>query len=124
MNHPNPATGTETLTVTRDGHVAIVTLNRPEALNAIDRDLHHAIPQVLMALSEDRDVRAIVLTGAGRAFSAGGGLKAVAARFCTDAGRDHPMNVPGVARLFRPAKFQVATPVRSTVYVQLWPCAR
>lgn len=115
MNNPNAASGTETLTVTRDGHVAIVTLNRPEALNAIDRDLHHAIPQVLRALSEDRDIRAIVLTGAGRAFSAGGDLKAMAARFGTNAGRDHAMTVPGLARLLLQGIFEVETPIIAAV---------
>ena len=49
----------------------LITLNRPEAMNAISRnmitELHHALDQV----EEDRDIRAVVLTGAGRAFSAG-----------------------------------------------------
>jgi enoyl-CoA hydratase len=58
--------------VERDGALRIVTLNRPETLNAFDREMHDALPQVLMALGEDDEARAVVLTGAGRAFSAGG----------------------------------------------------
>ncbi len=115
MSNPPSVLGTDTLTVTREGHVAIVTLNRPEALNAIDRDLHHAIPQTLLALSDDLDVRAIVLTGAGRAFSAGGDLKAMAARFGTDQGRDHAMTVPGLARLLLQGMFEVETPIIAAV---------
>ncbi len=58
----------------RDG-VAVCTLNRPEALNAVDTALHHELETVLAQLARDRDVKAIVLTGAGRAFCAGGDVK-------------------------------------------------
>jgi 2-(1,2-epoxy-1,2-dihydrophenyl)acetyl-CoA isomerase len=60
--------------VTRDGAVQTITLNRPEVLNAFNRALHKALND---ALKEARDpgVRAVVLTGAGRGFSAGPDLK-------------------------------------------------
>lgn len=54
------------------GAVRIVTLNRPEALNATDEALHDALVNVWRHIAEDQDARAVVLTGAGRAFSAGG----------------------------------------------------
>ena len=57
-----------------DGHVRILTLNRPDALNAFDDDLHSALPAALREVERDPDARAIVLTGAGRAFSAGGSV--------------------------------------------------
>jgi enoyl-CoA hydratase/carnithine racemase len=60
------------LLVDQRGPVAFVTLNRPEAMNAFDDDLHHAFPGLLARIDDDPDVRAVVLTGAGRAFSAGG----------------------------------------------------
>jgi enoyl-CoA hydratase len=60
--------------VEKDGPVRILTLNRPEAMNAFDEDLHLGLPAALRALSDDRDARAVVLTGAGRAFSAGGSI--------------------------------------------------
>ena len=107
--------GTDKLLVQREGHVAIVTLNRPDALNSIDTDLHRAIPRTLMALSGDLDVRAIVLTGAGRAFSAGGDLKPMAARFGTPAGRDHAMGVPAHSRSLLQALFEVETPIIAAV---------
>jgi enoyl-CoA hydratase len=61
--------------VSWDGPVAIVTLNRPEALNAASLDLHHAVTHVWAALAADKWLRSVVLTGAGKAFSAGGDLK-------------------------------------------------
>jgi enoyl-CoA hydratase len=57
-----------------DAGVALVTLNRPDALNAADEELHGAIANVWASLAERADVRAVVLTGAGKSFSAGGDL--------------------------------------------------
>lgn len=62
------------LLVEADGPVRIVTLNRPDALNATDEVLHGALATVWGQLSDDAEARAIVLTGAGRAFSGGGDL--------------------------------------------------
>jgi 2-(1,2-epoxy-1,2-dihydrophenyl)acetyl-CoA isomerase len=59
----------------RHGAVARVTLNRPEVLNAFDRPLAHALREALVRASGDREVRAVVLTGAGGRFSAGADLK-------------------------------------------------
>ncbi|MEQ8556898.1 MAG: enoyl-CoA hydratase [Henriciella sp.] len=61
--------------VEKDGPVAVVTLNRPDALNALSRDLRREIVKTFQALAKDDDVRAVVLTGAGRAFTAGVDLK-------------------------------------------------
>jgi methylglutaconyl-CoA hydratase len=57
-------------------HVALLTLNRPSVLNAIDRALAEVIARTMPALDRDPAVRAAVLTGAGeRAFCAGADLK-------------------------------------------------
>jgi enoyl-CoA hydratase len=56
------------------GAVRIVTMNRPEAMNAVNRDLSHALARVWSHLADDTEARAVVLTGAGRAFSAGGDM--------------------------------------------------
>ncbi len=58
----------------RDG-VALVTLNRPEAMNALSKQMRAEIAQTFSALNADDTVRAIVLTGAGKAFTAGLDLK-------------------------------------------------
>jgi enoyl-CoA hydratase len=60
------------LLITADGPVRIVTLNRPDVLNACNEALHRAIAQVWARLAADPDARAVVVTGSGRAFSAGG----------------------------------------------------
>lgn len=59
--------------VLRDG-IATLTLNRPEALNALGPDMLAALLAALHASAADDRTRAIVLTGAGRAFSAGGDI--------------------------------------------------
>lgn len=61
-----------TVVVTADGPIRTVTLNRPEALNAADADMHRRLSQIWVELADDPQARAVVLTGAGRAFSAGG----------------------------------------------------
>lgn len=63
------------LLVERDGPVAVVILNRPERLNALSHDLARELRASLGQLGADSTVRAIVLTGAGRAFSAGADLR-------------------------------------------------
>jgi enoyl-CoA hydratase len=57
-----------------DGAVRVVTLNRPDHMNAFSDELHAAFPRVLHEIEHDPDARAIVLTGAGQAFSAGGSI--------------------------------------------------
>ena len=62
--------------VTRDDAVATVTLNRPDAMNALSRALRAELAGTMLTLAADDSVRAIVLTGAGtRAFTAGLDLK-------------------------------------------------
>ncbi|MCX4766550.1 enoyl-CoA hydratase/isomerase family protein [Streptomyces sp. NBC_01275] len=62
------------LTVAADGDVRVVTLNRPDRLNGVSEDLHRRLSEVWRELADDSKARAVVLTGAGRAFSAGGDL--------------------------------------------------
>ncbi len=57
--------------------VATVTINRPERLNALDPQTAHELADALDRCGADRAVRVVILTGAGRAFSAGGDMKAV-----------------------------------------------
>ena len=61
--------------IERQGPIAIVTLNRPERLNAISGSLLQALHAALQQVQHDDGVRVIVLTGAGRAFCAGDDLK-------------------------------------------------
>jgi len=60
------------VTVERDGSVALVTLNRPEAMNAFNTEQLQSLLKVVQELSADSSVRAVILTGEGkRAFAAG-----------------------------------------------------
>ena len=63
--------------------VATITLHRPERMNALDHDLRNEIQQALDIAGEDEDVRALILTGAGRAFCSGGDLHDVLERGLT-----------------------------------------
>jgi enoyl-CoA hydratase len=60
------------LQVRSDGPVRIITLNRPDALNATNHVLHAGLASLFPQLDADEEARVAVITGAGRAFSAGG----------------------------------------------------
>lgn len=57
-----------------DGPVAVLTLNRPQSLNSFTRQMHRELWDALDRVEEDKSIRALVLTGAGRAFCAGADL--------------------------------------------------
>ncbi len=59
----------------RKGNVAIIRLNRPDKLNALNIELGRGLVHALLHASQDNSVRAVVLTGAGRGFCAGGDLE-------------------------------------------------
>ena len=65
----------ESILVQREGHVAHLQLNRPERINALGKSMLLEIQHALDALEADAEVRAIVLSGAGRGFSSGFDLK-------------------------------------------------
>ncbi len=67
------------VTLTRDGAVATITLNRPDRLNAISGPMLAELGRMLLDVDAERDVRVIVLTGAGRGFCSGLDLQDVAA---------------------------------------------
>jgi len=62
------------ITVESKGAVRIVTLNRADQLNATNPALHGGLTDVWRLLAADDDARSVVLTGRGRAFSAGGDM--------------------------------------------------
>lgn len=69
----------EPLLVRREGSTLLLTLNRPERLNAVSLPLYRSLEEELRRAGSDRSVRCVVLTGAGRAFCVGADLKAHAA---------------------------------------------
>ena len=66
--------------VERDGALAVITLNRPQAYNALDEALAAELLDAVIACDHDPEVRAVMLTGAGAAFCAGGDIRAMAAK--------------------------------------------
>ncbi|OWO90115.1 enoyl-CoA hydratase [Rhizobium esperanzae] len=65
-----------TVKVDIEGHVAMLTMSRPEKLNALDLDMLKALAEAADAVEANPNVRAAVLTGEGKGFSAGGDIKA------------------------------------------------
>ena len=79
----------ETLLVERDGPVAIVTINRPKVLNALNETVLRELASVFDELEADRSVRAVIITGAGdRAFVAGADIGELAALANANAGEE------------------------------------
>lgn len=68
----------EHIDVSIDGFIATLRLNRPDALNAMTLDMGREIEAAVVKLNTDDDVRAVVVTGTGKAFSSGGDLKTLA----------------------------------------------
>lgn len=64
----------------RRGNVMLITINRPEARNAVNSAVSAAVGDALQAAQDDSEVRAVVITGAGESFCAGADLKAIARR--------------------------------------------
>lgn len=78
----------EILLVEKSGSICTLTLNRPQSLNALNRDLGLALIGALNECAEDDDVRAIVIQGAGRAFCAGDDIRS--GRRAAEAGEPRP----------------------------------
>ncbi len=73
-------TGTDDLLAREEDGVVVITLNRPQARNAMSGEMNAGLEQTLDYAERSPDVRVIVLTGAGGAFCAGGDVKGMAAR--------------------------------------------
>jgi enoyl-CoA hydratase len=71
----------------RRDHIALLTLNRPEARNAISPEVSQTMAALLDEIEADTDLRAVVLTGRGEVFSAGADLKVVAQGNANDIAR-------------------------------------
>ena len=69
----------QVLEFTRDDHAAIITLNRPERLNALSPELREALTDALAEAHQNDEVRVVILTGAGRGFCSGADLSGFSA---------------------------------------------
>jgi enoyl-CoA hydratase len=64
----------EAIDLTRDGQILVASFNRPEQLNAINKPVHRELETLFVDIERDDDIKLVILTGKGRAFSAGGDL--------------------------------------------------
>ncbi len=88
----------KTILYTKKDHLAVLTLNRPAVLNAINADMQRGMAEALLAFKDDNDARVLIITGAGeKAFSAGTDLKEMAARPSSTA-ENLPAAIPDLAR--------------------------
>jgi enoyl-CoA hydratase len=101
----------EALKVEKADRVATVTLNRPDSLNAVNAVMHHELMTIWLDLAEDQEVNAIILTGAGRAFFAGGDVKNMASRAGTSDGRRRSLATPAEARRIVEGMLDVEQPI-------------
>jgi enoyl-CoA hydratase/carnithine racemase len=74
-----------TLQIADENHVRTLTLDRPDALNAFNEALYEATANAIRAAAADPEVAVVLLTGNGRAFSAGNDLKEMQARITISA---------------------------------------
>src|SRR5262245_1391727 len=70
----------ENVTVEKDGHTAVITLNRPQALNALSYALVKDLSLAMEELDQDQETRVIIVTGGERVFAAGADIKEMAER--------------------------------------------
>jgi len=95
------AAGTVLLESVEDG-VALLIMNRPEKLNALNNELATALHQAFQRIGGDRSIRAVVLTGAGRAFCAGGDLGTIGkGREARDSKQLEPILRAGMSAMLR-----------------------
>ena len=88
----------DNLLVERDGAVAIVTINRPKVLNALNTQTLDELRRAILELEARRAVRAVIVTGAGeKAFVAGADINELAVQTPTG-GREHALRRPARAR--------------------------
>ena len=64
-----------TIILDKKDHIALLTLNRPERLNALNEEMFAELNSALEDVATDRDIRVFVITGAGRAFCASAYIK-------------------------------------------------
>jgi enoyl-CoA hydratase len=103
------------LSVRRENKIATLTLNQPDNRNAIHAEMHAELEHVWLDLAADRDINVIVLTGAGRTFSAGGDIKRMVSRFGTEEGWQYSLDIPAATRRLFQNILEVGQPIIAAV---------
>src|SRR6186997_840614 len=104
----------EHINVADDGGITTITLNRPEKLNALAGHMRRDLAEALEAAGSDRNVRVVIITGAGRSFCAGGDVRAMA-ELIEDQNADEFSRLLGSARRVITAIRQMTKPVVASI---------
>jgi 2-(1,2-epoxy-1,2-dihydrophenyl)acetyl-CoA isomerase len=86
------------LILEKEDRIAVMTLNRPDKMNAIGPDMRDSFPRAIQDVEEDDDVRVLIITGAGRGFCSGADVSVQAARAAgqiEDTGRKEVLSLVG-----------------------------
>ena len=83
-------------------HIALITLNRPDRFNAFDEPFIRLLAERLSKVSRDSQIKGVVLTGAGKAFCAGGDLKAL-----SEVGRPYEETFYSLAAIYHQAIIEI-----------------
>ena len=102
----------QTIRCEKQDGIAIVTIDRPEALNALNSTVITELELVVTALESDRDVRCLILTGEGRSFVAG-----------ADIGEQYPLDLDG-GRRWGQRGSALMRRIRSNVLMTACSCAK
>jgi enoyl-CoA hydratase/carnithine racemase len=105
----------EFIRVEKEGPLGMVTLNRPDSLNAIHSPLHREIENIWIDLARDEQINAIILTGAGKAFCAGGDVKGMDSRTDPDEAKRYALMTVANARRLIYNMLQVEQPIIGAV---------
>src|SRR5215510_5616988 len=84
--------------VKKQNGIGVVTINRADTLNAVGPDVHKELETIWDDIAEDPEINVAILTGAGRAFSAGGDIKNMIERYGTPAHHKHVSQIPQAAK--------------------------
>ena len=104
----------EHINVSEDSGITTITLNRPEKLNALAGHMRRDLAEALEAAGSDRSVHVVVITGAGRAFCAGGDIRAMA-ELIQEEDADEFSRLLGSARRVITAIRQMSKPVLASI---------
>ena len=105
-------TGTEDLLARIDGHVAVISFNRPQARNALSDAMYAGFGRVLPQRATDPDVRVVMVTGEGGAFCAGGDVKGFVSSHKSDGGAPRQTGSESAVQRLRTIQNQVSFALR------------
>ena len=105
-------TGTDDLLARKDGHVAVISFNRPQARNALSDAMYAGFGRVLPQLATDPEVRVVMVTGEGGAFCAGGDVKGFAASHRSEGSAPRTVSTESAVQRLRTIQAQVSFALR------------